>query len=170
MDQFIGTKIIEARPMTRAGYNLYRGWDLPANENGDDEGFLVEYLDGGSANDSRHVGYISWSPKDVFERSYQPVTGMSFGHAIEMLKRGQRVARAGWNGKGMFIYLNLGAHDFDSDSRGNIDGVDSDLFSKGDRGIVTRMPNFNMRSASGATVTGWLASQTDMLADDWMVV
>lgn len=169
MTQYIGTKLIGARPMTRQEYNEYRGWTLPANEDGNDAGYLVEYLDGGPANDSRHTGYISWSPKEVFDRAYRPTAAMTFGDALMMLKLGYRVARAGWNGKGMFIYLNRGAHDFDADPRGAIDGVDSDYFAKGDTGIVTRMPNVNMRSASGATVTGWLASQTDMLAEDWMV-
>jgi hypothetical protein len=69
--RYVGTKTIDARPMTRAAYNDYRGWPLPPDENGDDAGFLVEYVDGGKANDSRHAGYISWSPADVFERSYK---------------------------------------------------------------------------------------------------
>ena len=56
---YIGTKIIRALPMTRQEYNDYRGWQLPADENGDDEGYLVEYVDGGKANDPRHDGYIS---------------------------------------------------------------------------------------------------------------
>lgn len=68
---FVGTKSVLARPMTRAEYNAYRGWELPANENGADEGMLVEYVDGGKANDERHVGYISWSPLDVFQRAYR---------------------------------------------------------------------------------------------------
>lgn len=70
---YVGTKVLEARPMTRAAYNDYRGWQLPANENGADEGYLVEYRDGGASNDSRHAGYISWSPKDVFERTYREI-------------------------------------------------------------------------------------------------
>ena len=43
----IGTKLIAAEPMTRAAYNEFRGWALPADENGADDGFLVESLDGG---------------------------------------------------------------------------------------------------------------------------
>lgn len=69
--RYVGTKTIDARPMTRKAYNDYRGWALPADENGDDAGFLVEYADGGKSNDSRHAGYISWSPADVFERTYK---------------------------------------------------------------------------------------------------
>ena len=59
--------------MTRGEYNEYRGWATPEGEDPQDAGYLVEYQDGGKANDSRHTGYISWSPKDVFERSYQKV-------------------------------------------------------------------------------------------------
>lgn len=70
---YVGTKEVFATPMTRAAYIEYRGWELPANENGGDAGWLVEYVDGGRANDSRHVGYISWSPDDVFTRAYKAV-------------------------------------------------------------------------------------------------
>ena len=68
-----GTKRVHAKPMNRGDYNSYRGWEVPADENPADEGYLVEYVDGGRGNDSRHAGYISWSPKDVFERSYKEV-------------------------------------------------------------------------------------------------
>lgn len=70
MKRYIGTKTVHATPMNRADYNTYRGWELPSNENGADEGYLVEYTDGGTGNDSRHVGYISWSPKAQFETAY----------------------------------------------------------------------------------------------------
>ena len=70
MKNYIGRKAIKAMPMTRKAYNDYRGWELPSDENGEDEGFLVEYVDGGKSNHPNHKGYISWSPKDVFERAY----------------------------------------------------------------------------------------------------
>lgn len=70
---YVGTKAVIAKPMSRQEYNDYRGWTLPEDENGDDLGFLVEYLDGGQANDKRHVGYISWSPAEVFLRSYHKI-------------------------------------------------------------------------------------------------
>jgi hypothetical protein len=60
--------------MTRGAYNSMRGWEVPANEDPNDEGFLVEYLDGGQANHPDFAGYISWSPKDVFERGYKEIT------------------------------------------------------------------------------------------------
>lgn len=68
-----GTKRVHARPMNRGEYNAYRSWTVPADENPDDPGYLVEYTDGGTANHPNHKGYISWSPKDVFERSYKEV-------------------------------------------------------------------------------------------------
>lgn len=68
--QYIGTKIVTAVPMTRGEYNGYRGWSAPEGEDQAVAGYLVEYLDGGAANDARHAGYISWSPSDVFDTSY----------------------------------------------------------------------------------------------------
>jgi hypothetical protein len=71
MQRYIGTKVVNATPMTRQEYNDFRGWQLPADENGADEGYLVEYVDGGQANTEAFAGYVSWSPKAVFERAYQ---------------------------------------------------------------------------------------------------
>jgi hypothetical protein len=70
MQTYIGTKMINARPMTRDTYSLYRGWTLPEDEDGDEPGYLVEYLDGSASNHPAHKNYISWSPKDVFEEAY----------------------------------------------------------------------------------------------------
>ena len=69
---YTGVKRIFATPMNRKEYNDYRGWELPADENGDDDGFLVEYVQSENSpnvNHPAHAGYISWSPKDVFEES-----------------------------------------------------------------------------------------------------
>ena len=75
---YIGTKTLLASAMTRGEYNAYRGWTLPALENGDEPGFLVEYVDGGAPNDKRHLGYISWTPADVFNRTYREVGPTTF--------------------------------------------------------------------------------------------
>ena len=71
MKKYIGKKEINAVHMNRLEYNNLRGWKLPEDENGTDEGYLVEYIDGGKANHPDYKGYISWSPKDVFERAYR---------------------------------------------------------------------------------------------------
>jgi hypothetical protein len=73
MKKYLGIKVVNAVPMNRADYNKLRGWTLPSDENGEDEGYLVEYRDGGPANTSIYKGYISWSPKEVFERSYTEI-------------------------------------------------------------------------------------------------
>lgn len=73
MKLYEGTKRLQAKPMTRGEYNAYRGWEIPAGEDQAEAGYLVEYIDGGKANDSRHAGYISWSPADVFEKTYRPI-------------------------------------------------------------------------------------------------
>lgn len=70
MKTYTGTKTLRAKPMTRGEYNALRGWDMPADENPADAGYLVEYLDGGKANHPDFENYISWSPADVFERTY----------------------------------------------------------------------------------------------------
>lgn len=164
--KYIGTKIISAMPMTRLAYNHYRNWQVPAGENPNDEGYLVEYLDGGKPNDPRHDGYISWSPKEQFEAAYNPVThNMSFGHALVALSAGSRVARVGWNGKAMWLILVQGAgadvNSIDYIVRDDTDGVPTDG--------LKMLSWIGMRTA-GSEFVPWLASQTDILAQDWCVV
>lgn len=79
MKKYIGTKLIEAEPMTRGEYNEYRGWTIPADENPADEGYLVRYSD----------SYVSWSPKEVFDKAYLVVddnenlpSGVSIGQRM----------------------------------------------------------------------------------------
>lgn len=69
LPSYIGTKIIQATPMNRGDYNILRGWKLPKNENGADEGYLVIYPDSES-NHPDYAGYVSWSPKEQFEAAY----------------------------------------------------------------------------------------------------
>jgi len=152
---YYGTKRLSAEPMTRQQYNDFRGWSLPADENGADEGYLVEYQDGGKPNVAGRAGYISWSPKEQFENAYQPITAMSFGSAVVALKAGKRVARAGWNGKGMWI------------------GQFTENWSGEMIGPIT-MPDdwcgyfpFIAMYTADKKLVPWLASQTDILADDW---
>lgn len=158
---YVGTKVIAATPMTRLEYNKYRDWQLPADENGDDEGYLVEYQDGGKPNHPDHSGYISWSPKDVFDRSYQPATGLDFGMALRAMEVGARVARRGWNGKGMFLFLVPGSTF--KVNRPPLLGI----YPEGTE--INYCPHIDMRTADGKIVP-WLCSQTDALAKDWEIV
>jgi hypothetical protein len=167
MQEFIGTKRVNAKPMTRAEYNTLRGWTLPADENGADEGFLVEYQDGGKPNCGGYAGYVSWSPKAQFENAYRLTNGLSFGLAIEAVKKGAKVARAGWNGKGMFIAYSPGAKDLPADRFWN---PHNKAFAEANGGTADVLPCITMKTADGKILMGWLASQTDMLADDWTLI
>lgn len=167
MRAFIGTKVINAQPCTRREWCDFRGWELPADENGDDKGYLVEYTDGGKANTTEFAGYVSWSPKEVFELAYRSFgAGITFGDALIMLKQGKRVARAGWNGKGMYLAIQWGSVIPPENARG---GVALCLAKEGKQEINI-LPHIDMRAADGSCVVGWLASQTDMLAEDWVVL
>lgn len=95
---------------------------------------------------------------------------MDFGQAIANIKAGKKVARDGWNGKGMFVFLKPGSVDRSRSGQTHISGVRDELFEAGDTGSVTRLPCVSMRTAGGEILEGWLASQTDMLADDWVLV
>ena len=170
MHTFIGTKIVKASAMSRAEYNAYRGWILPSDENGDDQGYLVEYLDGGKANHPGHAGYISWSPADVFNRAYRSTAdGFTFGDALQLLKSGHKVARAGWNGKGMWHSLS-GPNGPREIAFENFWSKHNSDFARDNGGSAKVLPCITMKTATGEILMGWLASQTDMLAEDWSVV
>lgn len=148
MKKYIGTKIIKAEAMTRGEYNIKRGWKIPEDENPADEGFIVEYSD----------GYISWSPKKQFEEAYRQCDNLTFGLAIEALKKGLKVARKGWNGKSQYVELAM-----------NISYVNAD------KAIINCEHNAIGNKALAFVGTsgvqmGWLASQADMLAEDWYIV
>jgi hypothetical protein len=86
---------------------------------------------------------------------------MNFGAAIAALKEGRRVARAGWNGKGMFLFLVAGSN--------FVVNREPLLSIMGEGTVVTYRPHIDMKDAEGKVVP-WLASQTDMLAEDWVEV
>lgn len=167
MQEYYGTKKLFAKPMTLGDYNALRGWTIPADEDPEKAGYLVEYTDGGKPNVSGFIGYVSWSPKDVFEKAYQKTNGLSFGHAIEALKEGRKVSRAGWNGKGMWLMLVAGA------PKATLkDGSPYKVATGLDECEI--LPHIDMWTVNAhgrtAMLPGWLASQTDMLANDWCVV
>lgn len=86
-----GTKQLYAEAMTRGAYNQYRGWDLPAGEDPASEGYIVEYADGGKPNMPDRTGYVSWSPKDVFERAYKPIGTHPQRVLLELDELGERL-------------------------------------------------------------------------------
>ena len=135
MKTFIGTKVVQAESEAREGVL----------------GYAVVYPD----------GYRSWSPPEAFEEAYRVSGEMNFGHALEFLKRGQKVARSGWNGKGMFLFLVNGSTFLVN--RPPLLGI----YPEGT--TVNYHAHIDMKTAQD-TVVPWLASQTDVLADDWAIV
>ena len=148
MKQYIGTKIIKAKPMTRGEYNNFRGWKIPENENPNDKGYLVQYPD----------NYISWSPEKQFEEAYRECNNMTFGFAIEAIKKGKKVARSGWNGKGQYIELASNISYVNAEK----EVINCEHEAIGNKAIA-------FVGTSGVQM-GWLASQADMLAEDWKIV
>jgi hypothetical protein len=91
---------------------------------------------------------------------------MNFGEAIKAMKDGKKVARQGWNGKNMYLVLVEGSTIKPEQAK---TGVCKALADEGFNNIDI-CPHIDMRAADGSCVVGWLASQTDMLSDDWKVV
>ncbi len=149
MKKYIGTKIIEAAPAFRVVDAEGKTRIVAATTEAKhcsivDLGYKVRYPD----------GYESFSPKDVFEEAYRPIDGMNFGLAIEALRKGLRVYRRGWNGKGVFIELQV-----------------PDAYSKMTSPYIyidtTGLQTQNTEAPKSRVP--WLASQTDMLAEDWEI-
>ncbi len=86
------------------------------------------------------------------------LTDLSFGLALEQLKAHSRIARAGWNGKGMYLFY-VSAADWNADTP-MMDEREAELQTA---------PFIAMKTADSKLVP-WLASQTDILAEDWFVL
>ncbi len=94
---------------------------------------------------------------------------MDFGDAIRALKDGKRVAREGWNGEGMWLSLSGcdGERAIEANSFWSMNNRD---FANSKGGIAVVLPCICMKTADEKILMGWLASQTDMLAEDWIVI
>jgi hypothetical protein len=92
---------------------------------------------------------------------------MDFGDAIRALKWGKKVQRAGWNGKGMWLALSPGKTSLPAES---FWAQPNREYAEARGGGADVLPCITMKTATGEILMGWLASQTDMLAEDWSVV
>lgn len=96
---------------------------------------------------------------------------MDFGKALELLKSGKRVCRSGWNGKNMWIVLMTGMELPPYNTQGTEKKVNNRTAKWiGEDTALTTLPYIAMWTADKKWLPGWLASQTDMLAEDWMEV
>lgn len=154
MQKYIGTKMIEAKPMNRGDYNLYRGWQIPADENPAEDGYLIVYQD----------GYESWSPKPQFDEAYRDFSGMTFGIALELLKKGIKVSREEWNDRGMFVVYQKG---YPAGIPCNKQTADAWGLKEGDLFVCN--PYLQIRNDDGSH-SMWVPSIGDCLAEDWTIV
>ena len=114
--------------------------------------------------------------KDNMKLDYKPLTSdtlFTLSEAMELMKLGYKVARTGWNGKGMFIFL------FDFNELSNpgyteltyaINHILNSNVSQRDILSYRLDPVLVMKTATGSLQFGWLASQADMLAEDYVIV
>ena len=90
----------------------------------------------------------------------------NFGDALIALKDGKRVSREGWNGKGMWLVLVPGTK--------AVNFTEGSPYQKAGLTHGEILPHIDMYTVNSegrrAMLPGWLASQTDMLAEDWSVV
>jgi hypothetical protein len=99
--------------------------------------------------------------------------GLSFETALRRMKNGGCLAREGWNGKDMYVYINRGSFpcpETNEDMPSSHRNIAIKLFELGDKGSFTRLPNLNMKTADDCVLVGWIPTQTDLLSDDWYVV
>ncbi|MEI6823722.1 MAG: DUF2829 domain-containing protein [Bacteroidota bacterium] len=171
MSKYIGLKIVDAEPAVEGGFEK-------AGQHGGviaRDGYNVIYQDG-----------KLWYPKEVFEKEFRPIEGLSFGEVIEALKQGKRVCRTGWNGKGMFIFMRpaddihisvvaknikslpKSVRDFYYQDCIDDEGKEIVEFDANDKVLFTAY--LCLKDAQGCVVNGWLASQTDILAEDWEIL
>lgn len=152
MEKYLGIKLIEAEQMTVEEYNekirllIYSGEDR--------NGYKVVYPD----------GYMSWSPKDVFEKAYRRIDNLTFGLVIEALKEGNKVAREGWNGKGMFVVYQKG---YPQGISCNKQTAEACGLNEGDLFVCN--PYLQIKNVNGS-YSMWVPSINDCLAEDWQII
>lgn len=99
----------------------------------------------------------------------EPLSGaqFDFGQAIRLIKQGHKVARAGWNGKGMWIAYGKGNPALDANAFWN---EHTKQFALDNGGTSEVLPYILFKTADDKILMGWLASQSDMLSEDWVIV
>ncbi len=132
MENYLGLKLVRAEPEERDG----------------EPGFRVVYED----------GYESWSPEKAFEAYRKVEGGIGFSIVLEGMRRGQRWARTGWNGKDSFVQL------YSPRARSNRSGI-------GDGGSSPRHPlPYFVIAPNGVGRVPWAPNQADLLTEDWVRV
>lgn len=164
---YIGTKAVLAYLMTKEEYCDYREWQVPENEDPAEQGYFVEYMDGGKPNHPNHVGYVSWSPACVFKDAYQPNGALSFSAALEALKGGKKVARSGWNGKDQYVVAQAETTTTDASKIWN---PHNKAHAEKIGGQIDVAPYCTLKTAQDTLAMGWVPSTGDLFAEDWIIL
>ena len=94
---------------------------------------------------------------------------MRFGEALAHALKGRKIARHGWNGKGMCVYM-IPGRIIPLDRWQAILPAEKPTEEEKKRGYIVILSRLDMMNAQGERIIGWLASQMDMLIDDWYLV
>ena len=105
---------------------------------------------------------------------------MSFGKAIKALKEGKRVQRSGWNGKGLFVFMQVPA-DIDINIVPKMQSLPQsvkDEFVKRYENPENEVPVFQSIKYRNQlaivypdnSIYGWVASPSDILSEDWIIL
>lgn len=148
MKLYIGTKIVKAMPMTMTKAQEMLGREIkPVTV--EEDGYLVEYKD----------GYISWSPKSVFEEAYHEADSANFGRAVVLLKAGLAVKRKSWSGGNFLYYVPSASYPAMTDVAKSI---------MNEERKVSYKEYIAIRCKDG-DVGFYTPTQSDVLANDWEV-
>ena len=142
-------------PVKLPSWGGYWWWDEESQT-------ILMYTKDGDCLDIRETQRVEYTIQNILSDEWIVANGQncpilggkatfSFGDAIKYLKRGLKVSRKGWNGKGMYLFL--------------ADGEDlTSCLSEGDFECAS---SICMKTAQNTICVGWLASQADMLSEDW---
>lgn len=164
MKKYIGTKQVEAEPMTM-GQAYEKGFlqagRVPSETEQNKPGYHVKYAD----------GYESWSPAEPFEKAYRESGDIPFGVAIEVLLQGGAIRRKGWNGKGLFVIKQIPAH-IESDVIPKMQSLpqaakDRIMRTKGFIDYTSQCLIYNENTGRADS---WVPSISDVFAQDWEIV
>ena len=115
---------------------------------------------------ARRFRISKWLGHVEQNKTMEKKNNLNFGEAIEALKRGQRVTRPGWNGRGMYLWL-LPAAKVKAEwcREPHLKAV-----AEANGGEIEALGSIRMMTTDKKVLTGWLASQSDMLSEDWQII
>lgn len=203
MKDFIGVKHVKAKPMTRGEYDSL--WAIPLGspitpktaqtpQDPNLEGYLVEYQDGGKPNHKDFDNYISWSPKEVFEKAYfhtplypdhamqimrtavnaqgdisTPPLTFDFSAALSQLKTGACVSRHAWRQGERNKWLSMSNPESIELPAERFWSEHNQKYAEIIGGKAYVLPSITEKTHGGCIQMGWTPSQEDMFANDWYV-